>query len=323
MLPIHFAPLQGYTEAPYRRIHQEVCGGIQSYYTPFIRLEHGNIRHKDLREALPAHNEGVPVVPQVIAANAAEFVPLADKLLSIGHKRIDINMGCPFPLQTRLGRGSGLLPHAEQVAEILQEAQRLTHEQGAQFSVKMRLGQDAPTEWEPLLPLLNATPLVHITLHARYGREQYKGALHLDQFEAFYEQSPHPVIYNGLLTSVQEMQEVEQRYPRLGGLMIGRGLLARPTLVCSRPPGHPSRMPPQGARDAPPSPRPLPTGYRRWRVAARHEDESLLGVPRHTRSHRPHLHAQGPQEDSQEWQYAQLSGGGGQCLSDRISPQPA
>lgn len=177
MLPIHFAPLQGYTEAPYRRIHQAVCGGVDTYYTPFIRLEHGQIRKKDLREALPEQNVGVHIVPQVIAGDGAEFAVLVEKLIELGHQEIDINMGCPFPLQTRLGRGSGILPHPDKVTEILQQATRLHEAKGVTFSVKMRLGQESPAECMALLPVLNDTPLCHITLHPRIGRNQYKGEL--------------------------------------------------------------------------------------------------------------------------------------------------
>ena len=48
-LPIHFAPLQGYTEAIYRQAHARIFGGVESYYTPFVRVEHGEIRKKDMR----------------------------------------------------------------------------------------------------------------------------------------------------------------------------------------------------------------------------------------------------------------------------------
>lgn len=231
MLLIHFAPLQGFTEAPYRRIHQQVCGGIDTYYTPFIRLEHGQIRKKDLREALPEQNEGVHVVPQVIAGNGAEFVILAEKLIELGHQEIDINMGCPFPLQTRLGRGSGILQHPDKVAEILHEAKRLHTEKGVTFSVKMRLGQESADEIMALLPALNETPLKHIALHPRIGRNQYKGELDMKAFKAVYEQCSVPLVFNGMLTTVAEMQQIEQEFPKLAGLMIGRGLLARPTLA--------------------------------------------------------------------------------------------
>ena len=50
ILPIHFAPLQGYTDAVYRRAHARIFGGIETYYSPFVRMEHGEIRRKDARD---------------------------------------------------------------------------------------------------------------------------------------------------------------------------------------------------------------------------------------------------------------------------------
>lgn len=231
MFPIHFAPLQGYTEAPYRRIHQEVCGGVEAYYTPFIRLEHGQIRKKDLREALQEQNLGVNIIPQVIAADAAEFEVLARKLIELGHRHINVNMCCPFPLQTRLGRGSGLLPHVERVKGLLQSLQSLHAETGTLFSVKMRLGQDSAEECMTLLPWLNEAPLSYVIMHPRLGCQQYKGELDYEAFDRFLEGCKHPVMFNGMLTTVGEIQQLEQRYPQLAGVMIGRGLLSRPTLA--------------------------------------------------------------------------------------------
>ena len=43
LLPIHFAPLQGYTDAVYRLAHARIFGGIDTYYSPFVRVEHGEI----------------------------------------------------------------------------------------------------------------------------------------------------------------------------------------------------------------------------------------------------------------------------------------
>ena len=53
ILSIHFAPLQGYTEAFYRNAHAACFGGIDSYYTPFVRLEKDGFRNKDVREIAP------------------------------------------------------------------------------------------------------------------------------------------------------------------------------------------------------------------------------------------------------------------------------
>ena len=137
MKPLHFAPLQGYTDDVYRRLHHRLVGGIAAYYTPFVRWEHGGVRSKDLRDIAPEHNEGVPVVPQIIAADADELARLVDVVAGLGYRRIDLKMGCPFPLQARHGRGSGLMALPERAADLFERMR--TYPELA-FSVKLRLG---------------------------------------------------------------------------------------------------------------------------------------------------------------------------------------
>lgn len=95
-MKIFFAPLQGYTEAAYRKAHQEVCGGVDAYLSPFLRLEHGQIRKRDMRDISVVNNpEGL--IPQVIASGADEFRVLTDAVIAQGYTHVNINMGCPFP----------------------------------------------------------------------------------------------------------------------------------------------------------------------------------------------------------------------------------
>ncbi len=228
MLPLYFAPLQGFTEDSYRRIHNELAGGVTAYYTPFLRLEHKGIRAKDARDVRPEFNTGVPIVPQVIAKDGEEFTFLVNYLTELGYREIDVNMGCPFPLQTRHGRGAGILQQPEsvkQITEIIRQRDDLT------FSIKMRLGLTDEGEGLSLLPLLNATPLKHITLHPRLGSQQYNGTADLDAFERFAEKTTHRLIYNGDLKTPADIHAIATRFPSLAGIMIGRGLLARPSLA--------------------------------------------------------------------------------------------
>lgn len=227
MLPVHFAPLQGYTEDAYRRLHNELCGGVQEYYTPFVRIENGGVRPKDLRDLKPQNNQGVRLTPQVIARDASELQLLLDVIQPMGYERIDINMGCPFPLQTRHGRGAGLLLNPDKVREIAHVV--LAHPE-LQFSVKMRLGLESEDEWRSILPILNDTPLRHITLHPRIASQQYKGQVNMAAFQAFAQACKHPLIYNGDITTPEQMHHLQATYP-LAGIMLGRGLLARPTLA--------------------------------------------------------------------------------------------
>lgn len=228
MLPLYFAPLQGFTEDSYRRIHHELVGGVTAYYTPFLRLEHKGIRTKDARDVRPEFNAGVPIVPQVIAKDGEEFTFLVNYLTELGYREIDVNMGCPFPLQTRHGRGAGILQHPEcvtQIAEIIRQREDLT------FSIKMRLGLTDESEGISLLPILNNTPLKHITLHPRLGSQQYNGTADLDAFERFAEKTTHRLIYNGDLKTPADVHAIATRFPNLAGIMMGRGLLARPSLA--------------------------------------------------------------------------------------------
>ena len=227
MIPIHFAPLQGHTDDVYRRIHHQLIGGIERYYTPFVRVEAGDIRSKDRRDIDPKNNEGVPVVPQIIFKNLKEFLYLVNEVETVGYHAIDLNMGCPFPLQAKHGRGSGILAHTDIIEEV---SQAIKEHPQIDFSVKMRLGWENSEEWKPVLKILNETPLTHIALHPRTGVQQYKGNIDMGGFNLFYEECQHPIIYNGDLTTLEQLHEMEERYPHLAGLMIGRGLLARPTL---------------------------------------------------------------------------------------------
>lgn len=227
MIPLHFAPLQGYTDDIYRRLHHHLVGGISAYHTPFVRREHGGVRPKDLRDIAPEHNEGVPVVPQVIAATADEFAHLVDAVAERGYRRIDLNMGCPFPLQARHGKGCGLLAHPDSVGEIFD---RMHSYPDLQFSIKVRLGWESSDELRTLWPLIAAAPLVAVTLHPRLGIDGYKGSADLDAFAQQLKHCPHPLIYNGDLCTPDDVRRIARRFPEIAGVMIGRGLLARPSL---------------------------------------------------------------------------------------------
>ena len=242
-MQVLFAPLQGYTTGIYRKAHAEIFGGVDAYYAPFLRIENGRPREKDLRDIDDDHDliagaritgekiTGAKTVPQIIANSVNEFKTLADAIMQKGFTEIDFNMGCPFPMQVSRHRGAGLLSDVQTVKSIMDEIARLTARNSIKFSVKMRLGQDSPDEAFALLPILNATPLAHITLHPRLGKQQYKGAVDFTSFARFYDECHHPLVYNGDITSVSQIRKMESGYPKLAGIMIGRGMLARPSLA--------------------------------------------------------------------------------------------
>lgn len=224
---IHFAPLQGYTEAPYRDAHSAIFGGVDTYYTPFVRLDKGEFRNRERRDIEPENNHVAHLVPQLIASDAKKAETILALFIEKGYREVSINLGCPFPILAKRHNGSGMLPYPEEVKALLEIVNR--HPE-IQFSVKMRLGWEHPEECLALAPILNELPLQHVTLHARLGCQQYKGSVDRDGFAAFLDVCEKPIIYNGDLTTVEDINQITGQFPALAGIMIGRGLLANPAL---------------------------------------------------------------------------------------------
>ncbi|MEF9923151.1 MAG: tRNA-dihydrouridine synthase family protein [Muribaculaceae bacterium] len=229
VLKLFSAPLQGYTEATWRNIHNRIFGGIDTYYTPFMRVEKGLFRHKDVRDINPANNSVERLVPQIIGSNPQETKIMIDKLIELGHKQIDINLGCPFPLIAGRHKGSGMLPYPDEVKSLIEEVSKYIN--CVEFSIKMRLGWKDNTEAIALLPYLYTINPIHITLHPRLGFQQYKGVPDMESFKKFYSTCTAPIIYNGDINNIDDINQIATTYPNLKGIMIGRGLLSNPALA--------------------------------------------------------------------------------------------
>lgn len=145
-----------------------------------------------------------------------------------GYQEADINLGCPFPMLAR-------------------HAQWLRHAALSRRSEGAALRSHRPTSRHPFLreaasglgagrgvscpaTAVQRTPLAHIILHPRLGKQQYKGEVDLEGFEAFYKECTHPLFYNGDLHTANDIRSITTRL-RLAGIVIGRGLLANPALA--------------------------------------------------------------------------------------------
>ena len=227
-IPVLAAPLQGVTDNVWRIAQHDVFGGVDAYYAPFMRVEHGEVRRKDLRDVDPERNTGTTLIPQILACQPDHALMMVDALKRMGYTRIDINLGCPFPPIALHRKGSGMLAYPD-LAEALFKA--LATIDGVQWSAKMRLGWDRNDQWRDILPLLDIIKPVNIAVHPRTGKQQYKGDLDVGQFEALLAASPWPVIYNGSLRTVADIENTIQRYPTLAAVMVGSGLAANPGML--------------------------------------------------------------------------------------------
>jgi len=222
------SPLQGFTDFRFRNAINTYFGGIDTYYSPYIRLNGKMvIKSSYERDLLPENNLDLEVIPQVITNDADEFLFVAKYVRELGYKELNWNLGCPYPMVTKSGMGSGLISNTEKINTILERAHAETD---ILVSMKMRLGYETTQEILDVFPILDQYPLKNIAIHARLGKQLYKGGVHLDAFQACIDTTKHKLYYNGDITSVVKFREMQERFPTIDHWMIGRGLIADPFL---------------------------------------------------------------------------------------------
>lgn len=222
------SPLQGFTDFRFRNAFHHYFGGIDTFYAPYIRFNGKPEIKKSYQKDLDPANNNVPnLVPQVMTNKVEEFMLVVNYVKSLGYKELNWNLGCPYPMVTKQGMGSGLICQPQLIDEILEA----THSQSdIQISMKMRMGFENPTEILDVFPILEKYPLKSIAIHARIGKQLYKGPVNLDAFETCLQHSQQPIYYNGDITSVESFRKIQGRFPDIDHFLIGRGLIADPFL---------------------------------------------------------------------------------------------
>jgi tRNA-dihydrouridine synthase B len=222
------SPLQGFTDFRFRNAFHHFFGGIDTFYAPYIRLDGKMvIKSSYQRDLQPENNTTLEVIPQVMTNDADAFLFVVKYIQQLGYKELNWNLGCPYPMVTKQGMGSGLICNPEKINHILE---RVHNETDIIVSMKMRMGYENPEEILDVFPILDKYPLKNIAIHARIGKQLYKGGVNLEGFQRCVDSTKHKLYYNGDITTVAKFQEMQDRFPSVDHFMIGRGLIADPFL---------------------------------------------------------------------------------------------
>ncbi|MFT6845243.1 MAG: tRNA-dihydrouridine synthase B [Flavobacteriales bacterium] len=222
------SPLQGFTDFRFRNAFQKYFGGIDTFYAPYIRLN-GKLVVKPAyeRDLLPKNNSTLTVIPQIMTNDADEFLFVADYVKKLGYNELNWNLGCPYPMVTKRCMGSGLISDAKRINEVLK---KVHNESDIIVSMKMRMGYEHSAEILDVFPVLDQYPIKNIAIHARIGKQLYKGGVDLESFETCLQHTNHTIYYNGDITTVAKWREMVKRFPSIKHWMIGRGLISDPFL---------------------------------------------------------------------------------------------
>jgi len=225
-MDIRSAPMEGLTDAVYRRVHHRLFGGVSKYYIPFVSpTVHHCFPPREQRDIAPENNAGVPVVPQILTRYPEHFLWAAQEMRDRGYDEVNLNIGCPSGTVTAKGKGAGMLRVPEALRAFLDE---IFAHSPLPVSVKTRIGFAQPEEWGALLEILRQYPMKELIVHPRVRVQFYKGSVYPEAFRMAAE-TGLPLVYNGDLLELPAGLALQAEYSGMP-MMLGRGLLANPAL---------------------------------------------------------------------------------------------
>lgn len=228
-IKLSLGPFQGITDVVFRNVYMRHFQGIDKLYTPFFTGIQKD-RAKSLRtdEINPKLNDIENLTPQILSNDSTEIIRFASQCKDLGYKEINLNFGCPFQRVAKKKRGSGLLPYPQLIQDIFE---KVFDTIDLKLSVKCRLGYQSDDEIFSLIEIYNQFPISELIVHARIGRQLYKGGVNVDRFSEIIPLVKAPLIYNGDIFQLSDYQNYKNIFPSIDTFMLGRGLLSNPFLA--------------------------------------------------------------------------------------------
>ncbi len=239
---IFLAPMEGVVDHVTREMITGI-GGIDLCVTEFIRVLDQSIPdHVFYRDAIEltfgSANEGakqshtksgVPLLVQLLGADPARLGENAARAVELGAVGVDLNFGCPAKTVNRHDGGATLLKdpaRVEKAVRGVRDAVPKTHT----VSAKTRLGFSDKILHREIAQAAEAGGASWLTVHARTRDEGYKPPAHWEFIALMREAVKIPVIANGDVWTPEDYKQMLE-VSGCTHAMLGRGLLARPSLA--------------------------------------------------------------------------------------------
>ena len=226
----YYAPLEGITDATFRRLHHKYFSGVDKYFMPFISPTiHRTLTHREARELPRADSVPFSAAPQLLGKNEEDMLWAIEVCRDQGYDEVNINLGCPSGTVVSKGKGSGMLSDIYALDAFLDA---IYAKAALPVSLKTRIGVNDADNWEKILEIYRDYPVKELTVHPRIRKAFYKGDCDMAAFARAADNSPFPVCYNGNVNSLEDAQRIAARFPSVESIMVGRGLVADPGMLC-------------------------------------------------------------------------------------------
>lgn len=224
---IFLAPMAGYTDYCIRKL--QISLGIGLAFTELVSakgLMYGS--EKANRVLLRADGDEDSTSAQIFGSDPYFLRKACESDYLKPFSIIDINMGCPVPKVFKNGEGSALLTDIKKAENIIKECVK----SGKNISIKIRIGQkkgdDIASDFAKMAEQAGACM---VTIHGRVREDYYSGEPNFDAIARAKQLVKIPIIANG---GVFTIEDAENMLDKTGadGIMLARGAIANPFLVC-------------------------------------------------------------------------------------------
>lgn len=227
------APMEGVTDAVFRQVVARATRP-DLFFTEFTNVNSfASMKGREnALERFKIVETDPPIIAQIWGSVPEYFSETAGALSKLGFVGVDINMGCPDRHVVANGGGSGMIKTPELAVECIRATKKATD---LPVSVKTRLSYSNKEglQYNQWLPLLLNEHLSMLSVHLRTKTEMSKVPAHYELIPEILkmrdEIAPETkIIVNGDIKNRREAEKLEEKYPGIDGVMIGRGAISNP-----------------------------------------------------------------------------------------------
>lgn len=224
---LFLAPMAGITNSAFRRLVADF-GGYGALATEMLSVP-AFLYEDPAKSAFSKRRECEGRVIYQVRISGEENIEAAfAKLEAQEPVAIDLNLGCPAPEIQHRGFGAALFRDFPRLRSVLMRVR--TCYRGT-LTVKCRLGDD-PERWRESfrerLKLFEDLNVHAITVHPRFSTEKLKRRARWNEFPWICNQTQLPVVGNGDIRSLRDIEDNQAWFSPLAGIMLGRIVVQKP-----------------------------------------------------------------------------------------------
>lgn len=223
---IFLAPMAGYSDFPFRKL--AIRNGFSLCFSELVSAKGLIYGGEGSKELLFCDNDYKNTAAQIFGSDPYFMRKACESQDLAPFDIIDINMGCPVPKVYKNGEGSALLNDIKLAEQIIKECKK----SGKVITVKIRIGQkkgdDIASEFAQMAENAGASLM---TIHGRVREDYYSGEPNYEAIRKAKNLVKIPIIANGGIFSKEDADKMLDR-TGADGIMLARGAIANPFLIC-------------------------------------------------------------------------------------------